>query len=947
MTEQNMILGILAHVDAGKTTLSEALLHITGAVRKAGRVDHKDAFLDTNEMEKERGITIFSKQARFTSVRGEQQRSYTLLDTPGHVDFSTEMERVLGVLDCAVLVISAADGVNGQVRVLWRLLDHYRVPTCIFVNKMDQDGADRAALLASIRKELGTRCVDVMPGSGTLADQLESGDVQEEIAVCDDALLDAYLEGEPVSVSQMCRLTAERKLFPVLFGAALREQGVPELLECLDTLLQPPVYGDTFGAKVFKITRDGGARLTWMKLTGGRLSVKTPLAECTDEKGNPEKVEQIRFYSGNKFETRQEAAAGEVCAVTGLTGTRVGQGIGAEAGGTEELLQPVLRCAVILPPGEDLFKAYRSLRTLEEEDPTLHLNYDEEKKEITAQIMGQVQKEILQRMIRERLGLRVSFGDPSIIYKETIARAVEGVGHFEPLRHYAEVHLLLEPGLPGSGLVFENRCRADVLAVNWQRLIMTHLEEKRHRGVLTGAEITDMKISLLTGRAHLKHTEGGDFRQATYRAVRQGLMMTESVLLEPFYSFRMEIPQESLGRALTDLQQMGANFTQPDLEEGRSVITGSAPVSRIANYAEQLAAYTRGEGQITCTLKGYEPCTNAEEIIAASGYDPELDLRNPPGSVFCSHGAGTPVPWYEVRERMHVDSGWRDPSDGPMTGKALLGYTEEDMWEEDLSYGSAGRTGLRAGVRKEEKPVSFGEREARFFAEEDELRRIFERTYGPIKSRFSDDEPDNGRSAKSWKRASRVISADPPDKRSHAARKASEKEYLLIDGYNIVFAWEDLRELAIKDIMAARDKLIDLIVDFAGFRKEHVILVFDAYKVRGGRGEVIHVGGIDVIYTKEAETADLYIEKAAHELSKRYKVTVATSDAVEQVIIYGAGAYRMSAQNLLEELVLTKSLMREHYEKRDEKKAGGILAQMSEEDAKTLKEHLENLEENE
>lgn len=947
MTEQNMILGILAHVDAGKTTLSEALLHITGAVRKAGRVDHKDAFLDTNEMEKERGITIFSKQARFTSVRGEQQRSYTLLDTPGHVDFSTEMERVLGVLDCAVLVISAADGVNGQVRVLWRLLDHYRVPTCIFVNKMDQDGADRAALLASIRKELGTRCVDVMPGSGTLADQLESGDVQEEIAVCDDALLDAYLEGEPVSVSQMCRLTAERKLFPVLFGAALREQGVPELLACLDTLLQPPVYGDTFGAKVFKITRDGGARLTWMKLTGGSLSVKTPLAECTDEKGSPEKVEQIRFYSGNKFETRQEAAAGEVCAVTGLTGTRVGQGIGAEAGGTEELLQPVLRCAVILPPGEDLFKAYRNLRTLEEEDPTLHLNYDEEKKEITAQIMGQVQKEILQRMIRERLGLRVSFGDPSIIYKETIARAVEGVGHFEPLRHYAEVHLLLEPGLPGSGLVFENRCRADVLAVNWQRLIMTHLEEKRHRGVLTGAEITDMKISLLTGRAHLKHTEGGDFRQATYRAVRQGLMMTESVLLEPFYSFRMEIPQESLGRALTDLQQMGANFTQPDLEEGRSVITGSAPVSKIANYAEQLAAYTRGEGQITCTLKGYEPCTNAEEIIAASGYDPELDLRNPPGSVFCSHGAGTPVPWYEVRERMHVDSGWRDPSDGPMTGKALLGYTEEDMWEEDLSYGSAGRTGLRAGVRKEEKPVSFGEREARFFAEEDELRRIFERTYGPIKSRFSDDEPDNGRSAKFWKRASRVISADPPDKRSHAARKVSEKEYLLIDGYNIVFAWEDLRELAIKDIMAARDKLIDLIVDFAGFRKEHVILVFDAYKVRGGRGEVIHVGGIDVIYTKEAETADLYIEKAAHELSKRYKVTVATSDAVEQVIIYGAGAYRMSAQNLLEELVLTKSLMREHYEKRDEKKAGGILAQMSEEDAKALKEHLKNLEENE
>ena len=945
MTKQNLILGILAHVDAGKTTLSEALLHITGAVRKAGRVDHKDAFLDTNEMEKERGITIFSKQARFTSSRENVERSYTLLDTPGHVDFSTEMERVLGVLDCAVLVISAADGVNGQVRVLWRLLDHYKVPTFLFVNKMDQDGADRAVLLSSIKKELSTKCVDVMPGNGPLSEQLAQGDVQEEIAVCDDALLNAYLEGEPVTNEQICRLTADRKLFPVLFGAALREQGVPALLECLDTLIQPPVYGDAFGARIFKITRDGGARLTWMKLTGGRLSVKTPLAECTDEKGSPEKVEQIRFYSGSKYEARQEAVAGEVCAVTGLTRTRVGQGIGAEASGAEELLQPVLRCAVLLPPGEDLFKAYRSLRTLEEEDPTLHLTYDEEKKEITAQIMGQVQKEILQRMIRERLGLRVSFGEPSIIYKETIARAVEGVGHFEPLRHYAEVHLLLEPGVPGSGLVFENRCRADILAVNWQRLIMTHLEEKRHRGVLTGAEITDMKISLLTGRAHLKHTEGGDFRQATYRAVRQGLMMTESVLLEPFYSFRMEIPQESLGRALTDLQQMGASFTQPDLEDGRSVITGSAPVSQIANYAEQLAAYTRGEGQITCTLKGYEPCTNAEEIIAASGYDPELDLRNPPGSVFCVHGAGTPVPWYEVRERMHVDSGWRDPSDGPLTGKAMLGYAEEDLWEEDMSYGSAGRTGLRAGVRKAEKPASFSEREAKLFAEEDELRRIFERTYGPIKSRFSDEEPDNGRSAKSWKRASRVISADPPDKRSHAARKATEKEYLLIDGYNIVFAWEDLRELAAKDIMAARDKLIDMIVDFAGFRKEHVILVFDAYKVRGGRGEVIHVGGIDVIYTKEAETADLYIEKAAHELSKRYKVTVATSDAVEQVIIYGAGAYRMSAQNLLEELVLTKSLMREHYEKKDGGKSGGVLAGMSEETAAALQKHLESLEE--
>ena len=965
-----MILGILAHVDAGKTTLSEALLHITGAVRTAGRVDHGNAFLDTDEMEKERGITIFSKQARFTSERGEIRRTYTLQDTPGHVDFSTEMERVLGILDCAVLVISAADGVNGQVRVLWRLLEHYNVPVFLFVNKMDQNGADKEALLASIKKELSTRCVDLMSGTegiqtgaagnesaeDALIAHLENPDVQEEIAVCDDELLNAYLEGEPVTVEEICRLTAERKLFPVMFGAALKEQGVSELLECLDTLIRPPVYGDEFGAKVFKITRDGGARLTWMKLTGGSLKVKTPLADCTDDKGMPEKVEQIRFYSGGKFETKQEAVAGEVCAVTGLTKTRIGQGIGAEAGGEEELLQPVLRCKVILPPGEDLFKAYKNLSILEEEDPTLNLNYDEEKKEITAQIMGQVQKEILQRMILERLGLNVSFGDPSIIYKETIARAVEGVGHFEPLRHYAEVHLLLEPGVPGSGLVFENRCRADVLAVNWQRLIMTHLEEKRHRGVLTGAEITDMKISLLTGKAHLKHTEGGDFRQATYRAVRQGLMMTESVLLEPFYSFRLEIPQEALGRALNDLQQMGANFTQPDLEDGRSIITGSAPVSKIANYAETLAAYTRGEGQITCTLKGYEPCVNAEEVIAESGYDPELDLRNPTGSVFCAHGAGTPVPWYEVRERMHVDSGWRDPSDGPGTGKAMLGYDEdywnEELWDEDLAYGGSGRTGLRAGVKKEEKPASFAEREARFFAEEDELRRIFERTYGPIKSRFGTETEDDFAGAsgssggrKSWKRASRVISADPPDKRSHAAKKVSEKEYLLVDGYNIIFAWQDLRELAVKDIMAARDKLIDLLVDFAGFRKEHVILVYDAYKVRGGRGEVIHVGDIDVIYTKEAETADLYIEKAAHELTKKYKVTVATSDAVEQVIIYGAGAYRMSAQNLLEELVLAKGMMREHYEKREGTRPGGLLAGMSEETAQALKKHLEEMEE--
>ena len=715
-------------------------------------------------------------------------------------------------------------------------------------------------------------------------------------------------------------------------------------LSALDRYTKMPAFADRFGAKVYKLAEDAqGNRLTFLKVTGGTLRVREVLESPKNTVG--EKVNQIRVYSGEKYKSVNEACAGMVCAVTGITFARPGDGLGAEQNSAMPVLEPVLTYRLELPDTVSVHTALAHMRVLEAEDPQLNVFRDERSGDIGVQLMGEIQLEVLRSLIKERFGYDVGFGRGNIIYKETIESTVEGVGHFEPLRHYAEVHLLLKPGKRDSGLLFTADCREDLLDRNWQRLILTHLYEKTHLGVLTGSPITDMEITLAAGRAHPKHTEGGDFRQATYRAVRQGLMMTESVLLEPFYNFRLEIPQESLGRALTDLQQMGANFTQPDLEDGRSIITGSAPVSRIANYAETLAAYTRGEGQITCTLKGYEPCVNAEEVIAASGYDPELDLRNPTGSVFCSHGAGTPVPWYEVRERMHVDSGWRDPSDGPGTGKALLGY--DDDWDEDLAYGGAGRTGLRAGVRKEEKPVSFSEREARLFAEEDELRRIFERTYGPIKSRFGDDEPDNRRSAKSWKRASRVISADPPDKRSHAAKKAVEKEYLLIDGYNIVFAWEDLREMALQDIMAARDKLIDMLVDFAGFRKEHVILVFDAYKVRGGRGEVIHVGGIDVIYTKEAETADLYIEKAAHELSKKYKVTVATSDAVEQVIIYGAGAYRMSAQNLLEELLLTKGLMREHYEKRDEKRAGGILAQMSEEDARALQEHLDNLEENE
>ncbi len=910
--KENLILGILAHVDAGKTTLTEALLHSTGAVRKAGRVDHGDAFLDNNAMERERGITIYSKQARFTVEEGEQARTYTLLDTPGHADFSTEMERVLSVLDYAVLVISALDGVNGQVRILWRLLQHYKVPAFIFVNKMDQQGADKAALMEQIHAQLGNHCVDFDADQNVL---------WEELAVCDEQLMGAFLEGNPVTDADIQELIRERKAYPVLFGSALREEGVQELLSTMQkyavaTSEDSPLTQEPFGARIFKITRDGGARLTWIKVTSGSLKVKTVMEDCKDEKGASEKVEQLRLYSGEKYESRTEVFAGEVCAVTGLTQTKAGTGLGIERDVEAEngLLQPVIRCALILPPGEDLFKVYRNLRVLEEEDPMLHLTYDEEKKEITMQVMGQVQREILQRVIKERFDLRVEFGQPSIVYKETIANTVEGVGHFEPLRHYAEVHLLLEPGEPGSGMVFENRCRSDVMATSWQRLVMTHLEEKMHRGVLVGAPVTDMKITLLSGKAHEKHTEGGDFRQATYRAVRHGLMKAQSVLLEPYFQFRLELPQENLGRAMTDLQGMDASFGQPDLVGNQAVITGSAPVATIGNYSETLATYTRGMGQLTCTLKGYEPCHNAEEVVEETGYDPELDRRNPSASVFCSHGVGTIIPWYEVESYMHLENAYEEREDNGSDGEAG-----------ELLQGVDGRGRALAGnygsVRKKAEAGSFAERERAYVAEEEELRRIFERTYGPIKSRVGSDEEEGGfwtgrkwNGAKSSKSSRTIKAPKSAETYSGKKNKTPEKQYLLVDGYNIIYAWEELRELAKTNIDSARDRLIDILIDFAGFRSEHLIVVFDAYNVRGGTGEVLHIGGIDVIYTKEAETADLYIEKAAHELSKKYRVTVATSDAVEQIIIYGAGALRMSAKGLLEEVILTKERMRDFYQ---------------------------------
>ncbi len=904
--EEKLTIGILAHVDAGKTTLSESLLYHRGTIRSMGRVDHKDAFLDNNEMERERGITIFSKQAQFVSKMEDRERAYTLLDTPGHADFSPEMERVLKVLDYAVLVISAADGVNGQVRILWRLLDHYNVPAFIFVNKMDQSGSDREALLQSIRKELSQHAVD-------FGVDLQSEEQQENLAVCDEELLAAYFEGARVEDGQISGLISERKLFPVYFGSALKNDGVEALIDGIDRFARVPEYPAQFGARVFKITRDdAGARLTWMKVTGGSLKVKEIVryeaavksafrsADESEESTSgaqqslmrEEKAEQLRIYSGQKFSMVQEAAAGTICAVTGLTETYAGQGLGTEAASPGEILQPVMTCSVLLPPGEDRFSAFKKLRQIEEEEPMLHISYNEEKREISAQVMGQVQREILKRIIFERFGMRVEFGQPGIVYKETIRNRVEGVGHFEPLRHYAEVHLILEPGEPGSGMVFENHCIPNNLATNWQRLVMTHLEEKRHRGVLTGAELTDMKISLIAGKAHEKHTEGGDFRQATYRAVRQGLMMAQNVLLEPFYNFRLELPQENLGRALTDLDLMHAAFTQPDLQDGRAVITGSVAVSALGTYTEDLTAYTKGEGTITCTLKGYEPCPNAEEIILEKGYDPELDLRNSPSSVFCSHGVGTIIPWDQVRNFMHVDSGWR-------FSEELTNTENEDIIPVNLPKKAAKDT------------RTFSERQRDYYAGEDELRAIFERTYGPIKPKVGTQEAP-GKRARRFGTFSSSADSYPVMKRK--PQTTPEEEYLLVDGYNIIFAWKDLNDLAQTDIKAARDELMDILSDYAGYSSKIVILVFDAYRVSGGKGENYRYHNIDVVFTKEAETADLYIEKTAHELRKHSRVTVATSDAVEQVIIMGAGAVRMSARNLLEEIVYTKERAVEKYQ---------------------------------
>ena len=957
---EKLVVGILAHVDAGKTTLSEGILYLTGKIRKLGRVDHKDAYLDTYNLERERGITIFSKQAEFELGN----RGITLLDTPGHVDFSAEMERTLQVLDYAILVINGADGVQGHTMTLWRLLARYRIPTFLFINKMDQDGTDKEKLLAELKKRLSDNCVDFTwentseaPKSGTdelvnrtedknvnktvianadesatenrILTEDEISDLQsqllEDISVCDEELLEKYLETEEISTSDIRKVIKERKLFPCFFGSALKMTGVEEFLHGLEKYCETPTYPSEFGAKVFKIARDDqGNRLSYMKITGGTLKVKELLTDT-------EKADQIRIYSGAKFELAKEAPAGTICAVTGLSQTHPGQGFGIERESEMPVLEPVLNYRILLPEDCDVHQMLKKLKELEEEEPELHSVWNEQLGEIHAMLMGEVQIEILKHLIWERFHVAVEFGTGNIVYKETIAEPVEGVGHFEPLRHYAEVHLLLEPGEPGSGLQFFTACSEDVLDRNWQRLILTHLEEREHPGVLTGSPITDMQITLITGRAHLKHTEGGDFRQATYRAVRQGLKKAKSVILEPYYEFRLEIPGDMIGRAMTDIQKMNGTFQQPEAdEEDMMVLRGSAPVSTMRDYQTQVTSYTKGRGRLFCSLKGYTPCQNQDEIVDEIGYDSERDLDNPTGSVFCAHGAGFVVPWYEVEDYMHLEG---------VDESELSGSIDE----EEYGTGNAGTAtgGEFSGVSRTEgqgrnrnspdqadsgycPPKNAG---VGSYEDEEELKAIFERTFGPVK-RYK--EPQFKRTFSSR--------ADSSYYRNSSSANKKEKEYLLVDGYNIIYAWEDLKELADANLHAAQTKLMDILSNYQGFKKCTVILVFDAYKVEGHVEEVITYHNIHVVYTKEAETADQYIEKTVHKIGRENQVTVATSDGLEQIIIMGQGAHRMSARGLRDEIKATENQIRQQWHEKRQSSKNYLIDNVSDEMAQYMNE---------
>ena len=919
---KKLVIGILAHVDAGKTTLSEELLYLCGEIRKIGRVDHGDAFLDTYELEKERGITIFSKQALLKTENME----VTLLDTPGHVDFSAEMERTLQVLNYAILVINGMDGVQSHTMTLWRLLERYQIPTFLFVNKMDQQGTDHDALLNDLKQHLHENCVDFGRTQDTDYGMYELTPEQlENIAVCEEDLLETYLETDIVEDRDIVRLIVQRKIFPCYFGSALKEKGVKDFWNGVQKYTAEPKRPTEFGAKVFKIARDEqGNRLTYMKITGGSLKVKTLLSSNSNGQSLPgrkaeeaaweEKADQIRLYSGAKYELTSEAEAGTVCAVTGLTRTYPGEGLGIEQESELPILEPVLNYQIILPDDCDPHQMLQKLRQLEEEEPQLHILWDSQFSEIHAQLMGEVQIEILKKLIWDRFHVAVEFGAGSIVYKETVAEPVEGVGHFEPLRHYAEVHLLIEPGEPGSGCQFFTACSEDVLARNWQRLILTHLEEKEHIGVLTGSPLTDVQITILTGRAHAKHTEGGDFRQATYRAVRQGLRKARNILLEPYYEFRLEVPAEMIGRAMADVQKMQGTFDAPEVEGETAILKGTAAVAQMRDYQKEVVSYTHGTGKLFCSLKGYAPCKNQDEVVQNIGYDPEADLENPTGSVFCAHGAGFVVPWDQVEAYMHLQSG------------VDMDELDSESWYEDVE--SAQNPGTAVDNANISRNISGKNGKFSYsgsYEEEEELQAIFERTFGPMK---------RDRTAFQKK----TVHSSTPATR-YRAGKPRQEEYLLVDGYNIIFSWEELNELAKENIHAACDKLMDILSNYQGYRKCTLILVFDAYKVEGHVEEIITYHNIYVVYTKEAETADQYIEKTVHRIGRQYQVTVATSDGLDQVIIMGQGAHRISAQGLKKEIEDTEKTAREEWHQRRQSSKTYLFDHMSEE----MQEQMEKI----
>ena len=919
---KKLVIGILAHVDAGKTTLSEELLFLCGEIRKIGRVDHGDAFLDTYELEKERGITIFSKQALLKTENME----VTLLDTPGHVDFSAEMERTLQVLDYAILVINGMDGVQSHTMTLWRLLERYQIPTLLFVNKMDQQGTDHDALLNDLKQHLHENCVDFGRTQDTDYGMYELTPEQlENIAVCEEDILETYLETGIVEDRDIARLIIQRKIFPCYFGSALKEKGVKDFWNGVQKYTAEPKRLTEFGAKVFKIARDEqGNRLTYMKITGGSLKVKTLLSSNSNGQSLPgrkaeeaaweEKVDQIRLYSGAKYELTSEAEAGTVCAVTGLTRTYPGEGLGIERESELPILEPVLNYQIILPDDCDPHQMLQKLRQLEEEEPQLHILWDSQLAEIHAQLMGEVQIEILKKMIWDRFHVAVEFGAGSIVYKETVAEPIEGVGHFEPLRHYAEVHLLIEPGEPGSGCQFFTACSEDVLARNWQRLILTHLEEKEHIGVLTGSPLTDVQITILTGRAHAKHTEGGDFRQATYRAVRQGLRKAKNILLEPYYEFCLEVPAEMIGRAMADVQKMQGTFDAPEVEGETAILKGTAAVAQMRDYQKEVVSYTHGTGKLFCSLKGYAPCKNQDEVIQNIGYDPEADLENPTGSVFCAHGAGFVVPWDQVEAYMHLQS-----------GVDMEGLDSKSWYEDVESVQNPGTAVDNANISRNTSGKNGKFSYSGSYEEEEELQAIFERTFGPMK---------RDRTAFQKK----TVHSSTPTTR-YRAGKPRQEEYLLVDGYNIIFSWEELNELAKENIHAACDKLMDILSNYQGYRKCTLILVFDAYKVEGHAEEIIPYHNIYVVYTKEAETADQYIEKTVHRIGRQYQVTVATSDGLEQIIIMGQGAHRISAQGLKKEIEDTEKTAREEWHQRRQSSKTYLFDHMSEE----MQEQMEKI----